>query len=114
MRLPGPDEGGIRRVSLHRLGGLLERRRVPPAQAGADGTGSRILERKVGGTLHLPFAPVRAAFNAAELGMDVALFVTQDRLQDALATLDHLNSATLHRVPVEVVEAPTERQVEDG
>ena len=110
VSLPGPAEGGIARVDRGGLARLLNGRK--PARIGAHGTGARILARalaKEGFGADFEFAADRAAFNAAERGLDVLLFVTRDRLPEAMDTIERLNAGTLRRVAVELVEAP-----EDG
>lgn len=129
VSLPGPAEGGIAKVDRAGLRRLLRGR--SPAKVGAHGTGARILARdltkegprpddrgagrgtKAAGReppglhrLDFEFAADRAAFNAAERGLDVLLFVTRDRLPEVMEALERLNADTLRRVPVELVEAP--------
>jgi predicted transcriptional regulator len=121
VSLPGPAEGGIAAIDRDGLRKLLARRapatpgnhghgRGHGALMGAHGTGARVLARwlaKEGhGRLDFEFAADRAAFNAAERGLDVLLLVTRDRLPEVMESFDRLNSETLRRVPVELVEAP--------
>lgn len=104
VALPSPAEGGIRRVDLPALRALL--REAPrPAKVAALGTGALVLARRLGG-VDLQFASDHAAFNAAERGLDVRLFVTRDRLPEAMRTFDALNATTLRRVPIELLHAP--------
>lgn len=104
VALPAPAEGGIRRVDLPALRNLL--RETPrPQKVAALGTGALILARRLGG-VDLQFAPDRAAFNAAERGLDVRLFATRDRLPEAMQAFDTLNASTLRRVPIELLHAP--------
>lgn len=108
VSLPGPAEGGIGRVDRPALRRLLQGR--TPAKVGAHGTGARILARTLSkegtGRLDFEYAADRAAFNAAERGLDVLLFVTRDRLPEVMEAVERLNADTLRRVPVDVVEAP--------
>ncbi len=108
VSLPGPAEGGVARVDRAGLAKLLHGR--TPARVGAHGTGATLLARQLaksaGGRLDFEFAADRAAFNAAERGLDALLFVTRDRLAEAMDTVERLNSETLRRVAVELVEAP--------
>lgn len=105
VSLPGPAEGGIRLVDRTGLLRLLQGRK--PAKVGAHGTGARILARslKEFGP-DFEFAADRAAFNAAERGLDALLFVTRDRLPEVMEALDRLNADTLRRVAIELIEAP--------
>lgn len=109
LTVPGPSEGGIRRVEVAALKRVL-RSRPPPARVGAHGTGATILARRLAGEVQRPldfeFAADRAAFNAAERGLDVLLFVSRDRLAEVIEAYDRLNADTLRRVPVEMLEAP--------
>lgn len=125
VSLPGPAEGGIAAVDREALRKLLTRKapHSAPAQAaagrpaalrmGAHGTGARVLARwlaKEGhGRLDFEFAADRAAFNAAERGLDVLLLATRDRLAEVMESFERLNAQTLRRVPVELVEAPERR-----
>ena len=124
VTLPSPAEGGIARVDRAGLARLLHGR--PAAKVGAHGTGARILARSLtkegpgrsrqagaaGETaaplprLDFEFAADRAAFNAAERGLDVLLLVTRDRLAEVMEAVERLNADTLRRVPVELLEAP--------
>lgn len=124
VSLPGPSEGGIaaidrealRKALGRRIGsrngqaGQRDREREAAGRVGAHGTGARVLARwlaKEGvGRLDFEFAADRAAFNAAERGLDVLLLVTRDRLAEVMESFDRLNSETLRRVPIELVEAP--------
>lgn len=104
VALPSPMEGGIVRVDMPRLRSLLKD--LPRAdKTAALGTGARVLAAKLG-TIDLDFAAARAAFNAAERGLDVRLYVTRDRLPEAMQAFEQGNAGTLKRVPIEVVEAP--------
>lgn len=104
---PSPMEGGIARVDLSRLRGLLKDQ--PRAEkTGAVGTGAAILARRLG-EVHFEFAADRAAFNAAERGLAVRLFVSRDRLPGVMQAFEEMNAGTLRRVVVEVVEAPEVR-----
>ena len=104
VAVPSPMEGGTARVDLPRLRAML--RDLPRAhKVGALGTGARDLARRLG-AVDFEFAAERAAFNAAERGLDVRLFATRDRLPDAMETFERSNAGTLKRVGVTVVEAP--------
>lgn len=104
VALPAPMEGGTARVDLPRLRGLLKE--LPRAdKIGALGTGARVLASRLG-PLDFDFAAARAAFNAAERGLDVRLFVTRDRLPEAMQAFEQGNAGTLKRVSTELVEAP--------
>lgn len=103
VALPSPLEGGVARVDVPRLRALL--RDAKPQKVGALGTGAAILARRLG-DVHFEFAADRAAFNAAERGLRVRLFVTRDRLPDAMRAFEELNAGTLRRVAVDVVDAP--------
>lgn len=104
VAVPSPMEGGVRRVDLPRLRALL--RDLPkPHKTAALGTGARILAARLG-PVDLEFAAERAAFNAAERGLDVRLFVTRDRLPDTMQAFEQGNAGTLRRIAVEVLEAP--------
>lgn len=108
VALPSPMEGGTRLVDVPRLRALLKD--LPRhKKTGAVGTGAAILARRLAGALDFEFAAERAAFNAAERGLDARLFVTRDRLPDVMLTFEELNGGTLRRVAVEVVEAPEVR-----
>lgn len=102
--LPSPAEGGMRRVDLPRLRALL-RTQPKPRKVGAVGTGAMLLAHRLG-ALDFQFAAERAAFNAAERGLDVRLFVTRDRLPGVMQDFDTLNAGTLRRVVVELLDAP--------
>ncbi|MGQ0535413.1 MAG: DUF7839 domain-containing protein [Methanobacteriota archaeon] len=108
VRLPGPEEGGSRAVNGRRLQSQLAARSVAPARVGAVGAGAKVVVGRLGLRLDFSFAAARATFHAAELGLDVALFVTRDLVKDTLDILDAANAATLRRVPIEIVEAPVE------
>lgn len=105
VSVPGPSEGGTANVDRAGLAKLLHGRK--PAKVGAHGTGARVLARALEGFVpDFEFAADRAAFNAAERGLDVLLFVTRDRLPEVMDAVERLNAGTLRRVPVELVEAP--------
>lgn len=107
VAVPSPMEGGIARVDLPRLRALLKE--LPRAdKVAALGTGARILAARLG-PVDFEFAAERAAFNAAERGLDVRLYVTRDRLADAMQAFEQGNAGTLRRVSVELVEAPEAR-----
>ena len=110
VSLPGPAEGGIAAIDREALRKAIARREGGAGRMGAHGTGARVLARwlaKEGhGRLDFEFAADRAAFNAAERGLDVLLLVTRDRLAEVMESFERLNSETLRRVPVELVEAP--------
>ena len=109
VSLPGPGEGGIAKVDRTGLRRLLHGGR-PPAKIGAHGTGARILARSLAKEglrrLDFEFAADRAAFNAAERGLDVLLFVTRDRLPEVMEALGRVTAGSLRRVPIELAEAP--------
>lgn len=105
VTLPSPMEGGVARVDTPRLRAFL--REAPKAdKVGAVGTGARILARRLVQEVHFEFAAERAAFNAAERGLHVRLFVSRDRLPDVMQAFEEQNAGTLKRVGVEVVDAP--------
>lgn len=107
VALPSPMEGGVARVDVPRLRGMLKD--LPRAhKVAALGTGARVLAARLG-EVHFDFAAERAAFNAAERGLDVRLFVTRDRLPEAMQAFEQGNAGTLKRVGVELVEAPEVR-----
>ena len=108
LAVPSPAEGGVARVDLPRLRGLLKDQ-PRPDKTGAVGTGAAILARRLG-EVHFEFAADRAAFNAAERGLHVRLFATRDRLPEVMQAFDQLNAGTLRRVPIEVAEAPEVRE----
>lgn len=101
VRVPSPAEGGISGVDEEALAET-----DAPGLVGARGTGARILARRLHGRLDLAFAADQAAFNAAERGLDVLLYVTRDRSPETLQALERLNEQTIHRVPIRLVEAP--------
>ncbi len=109
ITVPSPEEGGVARVDAAALRTRL-RGRPKPDRVGAHGTGARILARSLtkegAGRLDFEFAADRAAFNAAERGLDVHLYCSRDRLPDLTETLERLNADTLRRVPVDLLEAP--------
>ena len=121
VSLPGPDEGGVAAIDRDGLRKLLARKSQagtgaaprPGWRLGAHGTGARVLARWLAKEGHravdFEFAADRASFNAAERGLDVALLVTRDRLAEVMESFDRLNSQTLRRVPIELVEAPERR-----
>ena len=107
VALPSPLEGGVARVDLPRLRGMLKD--LPRAhKTAALGTGARVLAQRLG-TVDFEFAAERAAFNAAERGLDVRLYVTRDRLPEAMQAFEQGNAGTLKRVGVELIEAPEAR-----
>ncbi|MEO7397059.1 MAG: winged helix-turn-helix transcriptional regulator [Ilumatobacteraceae bacterium] len=111
LSLPGPAEGGIASIDREALRRSVARKASQAGpRMGAHGTGARVLARwlaKQGhGQLDFEFAADRAAFNAAERGLDVLLLVTRDRLAEVMESFERLNSDTLRRVPVELIEAP--------
>lgn len=101
--IPGPLEGGLKRLGRRGVRAALRDKAPPGARVAAAGTGARILAREMGLAPLIEYAPVAAAFNAAERGVPVVLIATGDLLKDALAELDHLNRETLTRVPYDVV-----------
>lgn len=104
IALPSPMEGGTARVDVARLRGMLKE--LPRAdKIGALGTGARVLAARLG-SIDFDFAAARAAFNAAERGLDVRLFVSRDRLPEAMQAFEQGNAGTLKRVSIELVEAP--------
>ncbi|MHB1262242.1 MAG: DUF7839 domain-containing protein [Thermoplasmatota archaeon] len=123
VSLPGPAEGGIALIDRDALRKLLARKGANSngqahahghgVRLGAHGTGARVLARGLAkeghGRVDFEFAADRAAFNAAERGLDVLLLVTRDRLAEVMEAFERLNADTLRRVPVELVEAPERR-----
>jgi predicted transcriptional regulator len=111
VSLPGPGEGGVAGVDRDALRKALTKR--PGTRMGAHGTGARVVARALAKdgpwSLDFEFAADRAAFNAAERGLDVLLLVTRDRLAEVMESFERLNAETLRRVPVELVEAPERR-----
>jgi predicted transcriptional regulator len=104
VSVPGPAEGGIARVDREALRKVLPKK---PQRLGAHGTGARVLARWLAsGRVDFEFAADRAAFNAAERGLDALLLVTRDRLPEVMESFERMNAETLRRVPVELVEAP--------
>lgn len=108
VSLPGPAEGGVAAVDRNALRKALAKK--PGTRMGAHGTGARVLARGLAKDgpwrLDFEFAADRAAFNAAERGLDVLLLVTRDRLAEVMESFERLNGETLRRVPVELLEAP--------
>ncbi len=108
VSLPGPAEGGVARVDREALRKAMAG--TPGQRLGAHGTGARVLARRLAKDgpwrLDFEFAADRAAFNAAERGLDVLLLVTRDRLAEVMESFERLNADTLRRVPVELLEAP--------
>ncbi len=103
VSVPGPSEGGIARIERASLRQMTSKH--APDRVGAHGTGASILARAQG-EVHFEFAADRAAFNAAERGLDVLLYVSRDRLAEVMESFDRLNTETLRRVPIELIEAP--------
>lgn len=104
VAVPSPLEGGTARVDVPRLRGAL--RELPRAdKVGALGTGARVLAGRLG-LVDFEFAAERAAFNAAERGLHVRLYVSRDRLPEVVEAFERSNAGTLRRVGVSVVEAP--------
>lgn len=108
LRVPAPEEGGSRRVAPRKLRALLRERGVHPDRVAALGTPARVLSARLQLAPPLDFAPVEAAFHAAELGLSVVLLVSRELVKDALAVLDARNERTLVRVPIEILDAPAE------
>lgn len=113
VSLPGPAEGGIAAIDREALRKSLGRKGGSGAadqRVGAHGTGARVLARWLAkqshGRVDFEYAADRAAFNAAERGLDVLLLVTRDRLAEVMESFERLNAETLRRVPIELVEAP--------
>lgn len=104
VSVPSPMEGGTRRLDLPRLRALL-REHTKPQRVGAVGTGAAIVAKRLG-ALDFQFAADRAAFNAAERGLDVRLFVSRERLPEVMAAFDQLNAGTLKRVGIQLVDGP--------
>lgn len=109
VRLPGPEDGGGRAADADAVVQWIEQRGLPDRVA-AIGTGARILARRLGFEVTIEFAAARAAFHAAELGLNVAVFVESDQMLDALSVLDALNEEAKRRIPVETFEAPRTRR----
>jgi|SRR5688572_12143357 len=108
VSLPGPAEGGVGGVDRPALRKALAARGRFDRVA-AHGTGAAILARAMAKELggpHFEFAADRAAFNAAERGLQVLLLVVRERLPECMQALERLNEGTLHRVPIELLEAP--------
>lgn len=105
VAVPGPVEGGIARVDLPRLRAMLKDE-PKPEKTGAVGTGARLLARRLHGAVDFEFAAERAAFNAAERGLRVRLFVSRERMPDVMPALEEQNAGTLRRVGVDLLEAP--------
>jgi predicted transcriptional regulator len=102
-------DGGAAKVS--RAGVRNRMGTVPQAKVAALGTTAVLLARRLVAEDGLPqldfeFAADRAAFNAAERGLDVWLLTGRDRVPEVLATFESLNARTLRRVHVETTDAP--------
>lgn len=104
VAVPSPMQGGVARVDTPRLRAML-REDARPDKVGALGTGAAILAKRLG-DVHFEFAADRAAFNAAERGLRVRLFVSRERLPEAMQAFEELNAGTLKRVAIELIEAP--------
>ncbi|MFA5861923.1 MAG: MarR family transcriptional regulator [Candidatus Thermoplasmatota archaeon] len=106
LAVPSPMEGGVARVDLPRLRSLLKDASVGRVdKVGALGTGAAILAKRLG-AVDFEFAADRAAFNAAERGLQVRLFISRERLPEAMQAFEEMNAGTLRRVTVELVEVP--------
>lgn len=105
IAVSSPLEGGVARVDLPRLRSLLKESSARADKVGALGTGAAILAKRLG-PVDFEFAADRAAFNAAERGLQVRLFVSRERLPEAMQAFEEMNAGTLRRVAVELVEAP--------
>lgn len=67
------------------------------------GTEAQLLARRMEAPL-LEFAPADAAFEAAQLGLDVLLLATPDRVRDAVAALEAKNDGALIPVRYQLLE----------
>lgn len=109
VTVPGPAEGGIALVDRDALRKLLAAK-IQAQRVAAHGTGARILARSMAkdgrGRVDLECAADRAAFNAAERGLDVLLYASRDRLPEVIQSFERLNLETLRRVTVEIIDAP--------
>lgn len=76
---------------------LIDRQELAWDRIGGVGTEAQVLVRDLEGSA-LEFAPVPAAFEAAQLGLDVLLLVVEERVRDAVSRLEGLNDDAL--IPV--------------
>lgn len=77
------------------------------------GTEAKVLARRMDRPL-LEFAPVEAAFEAAQLGLDVLLLATADQLKSAVTTLESRNEDAPLRVRYTLHEDAVEEASEGG
>lgn len=70
------------------------------------GTEARVVAGGLDGPL-LEFAPVEAAFEAAQLGLDVLLLATKNRVRDVISTLESRSEDALIPVRYQLLEAPS-------
>lgn len=96
VRVPVPPDG-------KRVRAALDDRGVAWDRVAGLGTEAQLLARRMDAPL-LEFAAADAAFEAAQLGLDVLLLATPDRVRDAVATLEARNDGALIPVRYELLE----------
>lgn len=87
------------------LVGFLGDRELAWDRVAGIGTEAKVLARDLDGDV-LEFAPVQAAFEAAQLGLDVLLLATPDRMEEAVSTLESRREDALVPVRYRLHEAP--------
>lgn len=103
LRVPGSAQRGTAAVDL------AEARRVVSAHEGVVGVSdvvARVLAEKLEIAPDFEFAPVAAAHEAAQRGVDVLLIASEDSSPDVITGLEAANEGTEKRVAYTVVDIP--------
>lgn len=98
-----PADPAAQDLGASALAEFLDRRGITYGRVAGLGTEAKLLARTLDAPL-LEFAPVDAAFEAAQLGLDVLLLSTTDQLKTAVATLEFSNEDAPARVRYSVHE----------
>ncbi|MFQ6012519.1 MAG: hypothetical protein ACE5LS_02615 [Thermoplasmata archaeon] len=103
LRVPGSAQRGTAAVDL------AEARRLIATHEGVVGVSdvvARVLAEKLEITPDFEFAPVAAAHEAAQRGVDVLLIASEDSSPDVITGLEAANEGTEKRVAYTVVDLP--------
>ncbi|MBI4394462.1 MAG: hypothetical protein HY556_11815 [Euryarchaeota archaeon] len=103
VRVPGAREGGSRRLGTRALQASLGDLDMRTVHAGAVGTEGRAALRRLGLEPAFRFAPVQAAFNAAQLGLEALLLVPGPEMKEVLGELESYNASAPERVPIAIL-----------
>lgn len=101
VRLPSIREGGSNSVSIDEVNGLYKR--LSPNKIGALDVVSIAVLKKAGIKPDFEFAPLSAAVEAAEKGLNVMLFASSDQINGVVSTIEGINTDIEDKIIYEIL-----------